>query len=158
MNAALRALARMEDALLIGVLLLLMVLAASQIGLRNLGLPTLAWADPVLRSGVMWLALLGAAVATRERRQITVDVLTRALMGWPRRAAGFLTNAFAATVAALLAWQCYRFVRDEYQFGGAWLGDIPSWVPQLPMPLVFGLIALRYALFALNELRATAGS
>ncbi len=96
---------------------------------------------------MLWLALLGAAVATRERRQLTIDVIARKLRGPARDGVELLTHGFTATVCALLAWHGARFVIDEMNFGGIWLPGLPSWLPILPLPLLLGLIGLRYALF-----------
>lgn len=145
---ALRWLHRTEDALLALAALALIVLAALQIALRNLGGPSLPWMDPLLRSLVLWLGLLGALVATRERRHIRIDLLPRLLPPRWAKACERLAAALAALVCALLAWQAVRLVADERSFGAIAFLGIPVWVLQLVLPLSFGLMALRMALQA----------
>ena len=48
------------------LLLVMILLATTQILLRDLLETGLSWADPVLRLLVLWLALLGAMAATRD--------------------------------------------------------------------------------------------
>ncbi|MBK6758569.1 MAG: hypothetical protein IPG70_13625 [Moraxellaceae bacterium] len=54
---------RLEDSILVALLLAMIVLAVTQIALRN-GFDTgITWADALLRVMVLWIALLGAMVA-----------------------------------------------------------------------------------------------
>ena len=55
-----------EDSLMVILLSATILLAASQIVLRNLFDSGLIWADPTLRIMVLWLSLLGAIAATRR--------------------------------------------------------------------------------------------
>ncbi len=68
------ALGRLEDALLVALLGVLLLLASTQILLRNLFDAGLTWADPLLRVLVLWLGLLGAMIASRSGKHITLDV------------------------------------------------------------------------------------
>ncbi len=79
MLAVTRFLHRLEDSLLVILLTTLILLASTQIFLRNLFDTGLVWIDPLLRVMVLWLGLLGAAVAAREHKHIQIDILTRLL-------------------------------------------------------------------------------
>ena len=70
----------------------LLLLALAQIGLRVFFGTGLEWAEPVARMGVLWLALLGALGATRERRHIAIDALPRLLPPRLHRAAWAITQ------------------------------------------------------------------
>ena len=48
----------------------MILLATTQILMRNLWDTGLAWADPSLRIAVLWVALLGALAATRDDNHI----------------------------------------------------------------------------------------
>lgn len=152
-----RGIAWAEDALLITILLGLVVLAVTQIGLRNLADSGLPWADPVLRAGVLWLALLGGAVASRDNRHITVDILSRRLHGGAQRLVARATHLFTAAICSTAAWVSGRFVLDEYRYGGDWVLGLPSWAPPLILPVGFGLIALRYLGHAAKATTTTSG-
>lgn len=76
------------EAALATLFLISMILAASvQAVFRNLTgmefewanpvLEQLTWVDPFLQKGTLWLAFLGASLATREGRHIGVDLLPR---------------------------------------------------------------------------------
>ncbi|MGF1465038.1 MAG: TRAP transporter small permease [Sandaracinaceae bacterium] len=96
------------------VFLLAMILAASaQALLRNLsesgldaavaGLTYLTWVDPFLQKGTLWLAFLGASLATREGRHIAIDLLPRLVPRRTKLALRVLTGLFAAVVSFFLA-------------------------------------------------------
>ena len=70
---------RLEDSILVGLLATIVALALSQIVLRNVAATGVTWADPMARVLVLWLGLAGALAATRDDKQITVDVLSRFL-------------------------------------------------------------------------------
>ena len=57
------------------MLVSMIVLACMQIGLRICCSGGTLWADPMLRYLVMWCGMLGAVVATKEKKHIGIDVL-----------------------------------------------------------------------------------
>ena len=95
---------RIEDGLLVVMMAAMIVLALAQIVLRNLFSTGWVWADPLLRNLVLWVGLIGATAATREDRQITVDVLSRLLSERVRAGARVVTDLFTAGVSGLVAW------------------------------------------------------
>jgi TRAP-type C4-dicarboxylate transport system permease small subunit len=143
--------ARVEDALLLAILVFLIVLASSQIVLRNVFSIGLAWTDGTIRLAVLWLALLAAMAAARERRHIAIDVLTRNFPPLARRAASVATCLFTAGVMVLLAWYAWAFVADSREFGDVLVDNWPAWILQLIMPAGFAVIALRYLWHAASE-------
>lgn len=143
----------LEDSVLVTLLAVMVVLAATQIVLRNLFNAGLLWADPALRLLVLWVGMLGAVAATRDDRQITVDAVSRFLPPRLRNAARVLTDLFAVAVSGTLTWHAVRLVQDERAAGTTAFGGFPVWVGQLVLPLAFGVIAARYLLLAVTHLR-----
>lgn len=139
---------RFEDFLLGGLLLVMIVLAAAQILFRNLFDSGLIWGDEVLRSLVLWTGLVGAVVASRERRHITIDVLSRLLPSWLQPRVARAVSLFTGIVCGLLAWHSARFVAAEYRFGASGPGGWPGAWFELVLPVSFSLISLRYLLDA----------
>jgi len=143
----------LEDGLLVLMLSAMILLAGTQIVLRNLWDSGLAWGDPGLRVLVLWITMLGAMAATRDQHHIRIDLLSRLLPPTGRHIAQRVTDLFAAVVCGLLAWHSGRFVWLEYQDGIVLFGAVPAWVCELAMPLGFGLMALRFALRAISGQR-----
>jgi TRAP-type C4-dicarboxylate transport system permease small subunit len=145
--------ARIEEALLVLLLSMMILLACGQIVLRNFFNAGLVWADGLLQISVLWLGLFGAMVASRDDNHINIDVLTRFCPLGLRTPLRLVSHLFTAVVCAVLAWQSFLFVRDEYTFGTTGLEGYPMWLFESILPIAFGLIAYRYLLNFLVLLR-----
>lgn len=137
---------RLEDGLLAALLLAMLLLASSQIFLRNLFDIGLVWADPLLRIMLLWLGLLGALAASRDNKHISIDVLTRLLPERFRLFSHCFTTLFTASVSGLVAFHSARFVVAEFEAQTIAVMGVPAWCFESIIPLAFGLIALRYLL------------
>lgn len=135
---------RMEDGLLALLLCTLVLLAPTQIILRNFFDAGWIWADPFLRVLVLWLALLGALAASRQDRQIAVDVLSNFLSLRAKAIVGVLTGLFTTFVCSVVAYHSWLFVVAEREFGSKAFGDVPAWLCQSVIPFVFAMIAVRH--------------
>lgn len=142
-------LSQTEDLLLTLLLTSMILLATSQILLRNLWDYSLSWGDPTLRLMVLWITLLGAMAATRENNHIRIDLLSRYLSVRARRISRLITDSFAALVCGVLAWHAARLVLFEMEDNALFLDTWPIWPFQLIMPIGFGIISLRLLLNAL---------
>jgi TRAP-type C4-dicarboxylate transport system permease small subunit len=89
---------------------------------------------------VLWLALVGATLALKHHRHIKIELLLRLLPRRARLAAMVLTDLFAMTVTALLAWVAVPFVHNEVALFGPW-----GWVA-VCFPVFFGIAFLRFFL------------
>lgn len=121
--------------------------------LRNVFSVGLAWADGLVRLGVLWLALVGAVAASRDHKHISIDIVGRLLSPRLQRVAAVVRDAFTAAVCGLLAWYSWVFVRDSREFGDVLLDNLPAWWFQIVMPVAFALIAYRYVVRVAQSLR-----
>jgi TRAP-type C4-dicarboxylate transport system permease small subunit len=144
---------RLIDSLLCLLLIALILLACLQICLRTWFSGGLLWIDPLLRYLVLWCGLLGAVVATREKKHIAIDVVgylaPESLKPW----IGMVLDFFSSLVAAVLTWAAIIFVHNERLFGGSSLLSIPIWIWYLIFPIAFGLITLHFLLAIAMEIR-----
>lgn len=157
LQRGIRVLHRLEDGLLALLLGTMILVAAAQIGLRNLFDWNFAWGDPLTRILVLWIALLGALAGSRNNRHISIDVLSHLLKGRAKAAVNAMTGLFTAAVCGILAWHAARFVLVEMESGATGLWNLPIWWFQTVMPVGFGLIGLRYALLSIAEAMRAAG-
>jgi TRAP-type C4-dicarboxylate transport system permease small subunit len=146
----------LEESLITLLLSAMVLLAGTQILLRNLFDSGLYWADPVLRLLVLWLTMLGALLATRNNQHIRIDLLSRYLPLHWRRINDRIALLFSSAVCAILAWHSLRFVHAEYLDGTTLFGGMPLWLGQLILPLGFALMALRFAILCVQSLREPA--
>jgi TRAP-type C4-dicarboxylate transport system permease small subunit len=143
-------LSRIEDWILALLVLVLVCLAGAQILLRNVFETGLSWADPFLRTLVLWTGMLGALAAVRDDKHIALDVLQRFLSPRSQRVARVITLGFAAAICTAMAWYGVGLVRvdmaEATQVGGA--STLPGWLPETILPIAFALMALRFAVHA----------
>jgi TRAP-type C4-dicarboxylate transport system permease small subunit len=142
-----------ETASLVLILAAMIILAAAQIVMRNMLDLGLSWSDEALRLMVLWVTMLGAVAASRDRRHIVIDVLSRVLPAGPKVWASLVVDSFAAAVAGVLAWYAALFVADSREFGDLLLNDFPAWPFQLILPIAFTVIAYRYGIWSVRHLR-----
>ncbi len=133
-----------ENLLICSLLLTMVSLAVWQIVARNLLGSGLLWADEFLKILLLWLGMVGAVAASREGKQIQIDVLSRLLPDRFKVMSELVTSLFTAAVCSLCAWHASRFVLMEREFGSTVLGSAPAWVFEAVIPVAFGLIAYRY--------------
>jgi len=141
------------ETVLVTILLTLMILMAfSQIVLRNFFATGIDWGDALVRYLVVWVAFIGAAVATREAKHISIDLLSRWLTGARSIAIQALSCFFSALICGLLTLAAAKFIWFEAQMGSSTFLNLPVWVPELIMPVTFGLMTLRFVMGMFNEI------
>ncbi len=142
---------RIEDGVLAGLLVVMIVMATAQIVLRNVWDSGLVWGDPLTKVLVLWIGLLGAMVASRQNNHIHIDVLSRFLPARAKAASEALNSLFAAAVCGVVAYHAVRLVLLDKDAATVAFGAVPTWVCELIIPFGFGVIGLRYALLALSD-------
>ena len=144
---------RIEDCLLVLMLLVMIVMAVAQIFLRNLFGTSIVWGDSLVRILVLWIGLAGAMIASRDGKHINIDIITRYL---PKRATAWTTvavNIFTAFICAMTAWFGLKFVRMEYEYGANGFASVPVWVCEAIIPLAFAVIGLRYVILTVIQFK-----
>lgn len=145
---------RLEEIFLCLLLLAMIILACTQIFLRDFFSGGFHWADQLLRHMVLWSGLFGAAVATRRRKHIAIDLASHLLPDRLQPLLNTIINLFAAAVCTGLTYAAIIFVRNEASFGEAsGLLGFPSWQINLVFPLAFGIISLRFFGLAVLDLK-----
>jgi TRAP-type C4-dicarboxylate transport system permease small subunit len=140
-----------EDAVLVIILSALILLAASQIVMRNFFNFGFIWADEMLRMLVLWIAVAGAVAASRMDKHINIAILDRFLPEKLKLLVKIVIHIFTATVCGAVTWYSVQFVQMSHEFGDVLMGSVPAWIPQLILPVGFGLICYRYSLFVIKE-------
>jgi len=146
---------KLEDGLLMLILVSMIVLSFVQIMLRNVFGLGWVWIEPLVRQMLLWVALLGAVVATRNHNHITVDAVSRFLPpGRIKHAAGFFCDTFARVICALLTYPTFLVFKMEFQEpqGGFIIPGLPLWGTLLTLPIAFGIMALRFVRFSVLSL------
>ncbi len=139
---------------LLGLLAAAMVaLGMVQIVFRSLFHTGLAWIEPLLGVLLLWTTLAGALAATGQVRHISVDLLSHLLPPRAREVLRVPLDLFAALVCAGLAHAGGKFVALQRATETSRLLGLPTWAYSVAIPVAFGLMALRFALHAVDSAR-----
>ena len=140
-----------EDALLLIILISMILLAGTQIFLRNFFDYSLFWGDEMLRLMVLWLTVAGGLAASRMDKHISIAVLDRFLPNAVQLVTKIIIDLFTASICALFTWHSARFVMDSYEFGDTLMKNTPAWMLQIILPIGFGLMAYRHLVLAIKR-------
>ena len=139
---------RAEDALLVLLLSAMIVLASTQILLRNLLDSGFVWIDPLLRVLVLWLGLIGATVPTRNNRHIRIDLLSKLFSRNSHRLIQSIVGQVSAWTCLVVAWYGFKWIQMDYVDGITSFAGIPAWLLEVIIPATFALIGLRYLIMS----------
>lgn len=143
------------ETVVLGLLLATMlILASTQIVLRNFFEQGITWADPLIRALVLWLGLMGAVAAARRDKHIRIDLLAYYLSPFWNEILRLMGHLVTSAVATLIAWHGGRLVLMEKEFATVAFSGIPAWTLQLVIPGAFGLIGLFYLAAAVASVRS----
>ena len=145
-------LGRVEKFLVVVMLSVMILLAFLQIVLRNAFSTGISWGDPLVRYLVLWVGFIGASLATKEEKHITIEVFSRWFSANIAFYLKLLSQLVSAIICGLLTFAGWTFVQNEAQMGGVALLKIPVWIPQLIIPITFALMTLRFLINFTAEL------
>ncbi len=144
-------LARIEEWLLVLIVLFMVVLAFLQVILRNIFAQNLMWGDPLLRHLVLWVGFIGASLATKENKHINIDAMSRFLKGKIKIIVQMFINLIAMTASMVLCNAAIDFIIMEKEYGGPIFSNVPAWYFQIIIPIGFGLMSLRFLIQAVEQ-------
>lgn len=145
-------LGRIETVLVVFLLSLMILFSFGQVILRNFFHHGILWADIFIRQLVLWVGFLGASLAVRESKHISIDFLPHFLpTSWGKPLQATIDLA-AGVISGFLAWAAWRFVHFEMEGGTTLFLDLPAWLFQTVLPYSLGVICGRFLLRAVDAL------
>ena len=146
------AIARMEQILLVTFLGFMILLAFLQILLRNFLFTGLDWGDSLLRNLVLWVGFVGATLATKEGKHINIDIVSRWLPSLAKNIVALITHLFSFFICCALTYAAIKFIKNEVEMGNRTFLNIPAWIPEMILPMTFGLMIFRFGLRSFKTL------
>jgi C4-dicarboxylate transporter, DctQ subunit len=143
---------RVEQTLLVTFLGFMILLAFLQIVLRNFFFTGLDWGDQLLRNLVLWIGFIGATLATREGKHINIDIVSRWLPSLGKNVITLIIHLFSFFICCLLTYAALKFIKNEVQMENRTFLNIPAWIPEMILPVTFGLMTLRFGLRSFEAL------
>jgi len=134
-----------EDGIAALALAAMVVLPLAEIVVRRLFGVGIPGSGPFVQHLTLWIGFLGAAIAAREGKLLSLATGTFIREGRPRQVATAFASAVAACMSTILAWGAVQLVLSEREVGSIIAAGVPTWVGELALPIGFTLIALRLA-------------
>jgi len=100
-------------------------------------------AYPVVQHLVLVLGLLGAALAARDNRLLSLTAVTSFLKGKWLSIATIFSVSFAVAITAVLSLSGWEFVTSQKTGANVVAWGVPVWVVCLSLPVGFGIVAVR---------------
>jgi TRAP-type C4-dicarboxylate transport system, small permease component len=150
--------ARLEGLILTVILVAMIVLAFTQVILRNFFNSGITWADPLVRHLVLWVGFIGASVATKEDSHLAIDLVSRFLPVSLKKPTAMFVHAASAVVCGFLAHASYKFVLGEREMGEMLMPGVPTWWAIAIIPVGFGLMSLRFAIRIYHDIQILLGN
>lgn len=144
-------LSKVESWALVGLLFFLVFMAFIQVIMRNIFSSGFVWADIILRNSVLWIALLGASIATRERKHIAIDVVSRFFSIRKKYVIEIVISLISIYVCHLMAIASITFLIDERDAESILTLGLYTWYFLVIMPFAFYAIAFRFFIRALKR-------
>jgi len=141
---------RVEQALISILLSVMILIAFLQIVLRNIFATGLSWGDPLVRNLVLWVGFIGAALATREGKHISIDVMSQLVPSRGKIVIEVIIYVSSFIICGLLTFAAVKFIGNEALMGTVTFLGIRAWLPELILPITFGLMTLRYGFQSLK--------
>jgi tripartite ATP-independent transporter DctM subunit len=138
-----RAFTVVEDSIAAIALAAMVIIPLLEIGLRRTAGIGIPGAGPIVQHLVLWVGFLGAAIAAREGRLLSLATGNLIPQGALRRAAAVFVAIVSSFTAIVLAGGAVELIRTEREVGSTLGAGIPTWIAQLVLPLGFALIAAR---------------
>jgi TRAP-type C4-dicarboxylate transport system permease small subunit len=139
-------LGKVETGALCLIIAMMLGLAILKIVMRYVFSASLLWSDMMLQHLTLWLCFFGAALATCERRHISIDVLSRILPGSITRWTHLVIDCVVLIVVGILAYYGFLFIEDEKSSEAILIGSVPLWWAKTIIPYGFVLIGVHVML------------
>jgi TRAP-type C4-dicarboxylate transport system permease small subunit len=133
-----------ENVALATSFVMMLSLAVLQILLRNFFESGVFWADAFLRMLILWIALLGAMIATREQNHINIDAISRYFPELTRKFVNSAVALISAVICGLASWYGSKFVLMEYEDDSIAFASVPTWTTEIIIPFAFLVMAIRF--------------
>jgi C4-dicarboxylate transporter, DctM subunit len=121
----------------------IMLLPLTEIALRKAFSTGIPGAGPFALNLTLWVGLLGAAIAAREGKLLTLATGEFLPKGRVKEFAHIVGALVGAAIATMFAVGGAALVSTERLAGDIIAVEVPVWISTLVFPFAFGLIALR---------------
>jgi len=134
---------KFQKILLITLFAALFAISSVQVILRIFFKGGMVNAEIMTRYLVLWVAFLGAALATFKKRHINLDVISKQLKKINENLVNLIINSASFIITFFLSWAAVNFVINEIS-DNTKVFFIPVWVMESIIPLTYIFMCLLF--------------
>lgn len=148
-----------ETVLLLVICLGLALSGVFAVAMRNLANQGFSDLPLLERSAVIWIAVLGASLATREGSHLGIDLLPRIAKGRWRRVLLRINAGIGTAVSVIFFLAALSFLKLDFESGAELAFGIKAWHVQVILPIGLLVSAARYLaqVFIVNDAADASG-
>ena len=134
-----------EEYLLVVLMVVEVVVVFAQVVTRYVFHSPLAWSEELARYMFIWLVWIGAAYATKLRKNIIIDVVASKFKGNVKLISEIINFVLFVVLMLFMLWTTSTVMMQVYESNSMGTGThLPMWIVWLSLPLSMALNLLRY--------------
>ena len=134
-----------EEYLLVVLMVVEVVVVFAQVVTRYVFHSPLAWSEELARYMFIWLVGIGAAYATKMRKNIIIDVVASKFKGATKLISEIINFVLFVVLMLFMLWTTSTVMMQVYESNSIGTGThLPMWIVWLSLPLSMALNLLRY--------------
>ena len=134
-----------EEYLLVFLMVVEVVVVFAQVVTRYVFHSPLAWSEELARYMFIWLVWIGAAYATKMRKNIIIDVVCSKFKGNVKLISEIINFVLFVVLMLFMLWTTSTVMMQVYESNSIGTGThLPMWIVWLSLPLSMALNLLRY--------------
>ena len=135
----------LEEYLLVFLMVVEVVVVFAQVVTRYVFHSPLAWSEELARYMFIWLVWIGAAYATKLRKNIIIDVVASKFKGNVKLISEIINFVLFVVLMLFMLWTTSTVMMQVYESNSIGTGThLPMWIVWLSLPLSMALNLLRY--------------
>lgn len=135
----------LEEYLLVFLMVVEVVVVFAQVVTRYVFHSPLAWSEELARYMFIWLVWIGAAYATKMRKNIIIDVVASKFKGATKLISEIINFVLFVALMLFMLWTTSTVMMQVYESNSIGTGThLPMWIVWLSLPLSMALNLLRY--------------
>ena len=109
------------------------------------------WAQKLALFLLLWMAFVGASMATHDHRHLTIDAVRKAVPASILPYFNFVSHLVAAVFTAAFMYLAFLYFSDRLVEDAA-PGEIPDWLKVLSIPVSLAFVTVRFVIRGVESL------
>lgn len=143
-----------EEYLLVLLMSLEVIIVFAQVITRFILKTPLAWSEEIARYMFIWLVWVGAAYATKENKNIKIDILSSKFTGAMKVIADIFTGILFIGLMVFMLYTSGKVTYTVYLSNSIATGShMPMWIAWFSLPLSMALMLFRFIQNSIRSIR-----